>query len=79
MNFYFENISVIVNIYNSSQGIIIMIYLPWKSCLFWIQKILEQLLYCSKPESILNYLLQVGIFAAVYTVTKNEQDTNNRQ
>lgn len=43
-----------------------------------IQKILEQLLYFSKPESIFNYLLQVGIFATVYTVKKNDQNTNNR-
>ena len=43
-----------------------------------IQKILEQLPYCSKPESIFNYLLQVGIFATAYTLKENDQNTNNR-
>ena len=43
-----------------------------------IQKILEQLPYCSKPASVFKYFLQVGIFATVYSVKENDQNANNR-
>lgn len=43
-----------------------------------IWNILEQLPDCSQPESILNYFLQVDIFADIYSVKGNDQSSSRR-